>query len=179
VIIVLNLPRSGPPADHATLEEHLISQLNDCVWPRDRVPIAEYPPDFVEAIEGSEFIAIEGDYFTIKNKRKSLFCRLIAFADLHPDLAGLIVFFAVAFAAYGFYVYQKARARLLIPSILQTVRNSQNRMCFIDDVRRRLEADGVSTFWTWRFIVPMVNRAQGVRRVEVKYSKPFWSVASD
>jgi hypothetical protein len=178
-IVTLIHPNHAASAhpSHAELEERLISQLNDCIWPRDRISTDGYPPEFLDAIEGSEFVAIDGDYFTIKKERKSLFCRMLTVTDRHPDLTGLVAILVVGGGLYAFIVYQKAKAKSLLPSILRTLENSENRMCFVDDVRRRLEENGVSTFWTWRFIVPLVDQAEGVRRVEVKYSKPFWSLA--
>jgi hypothetical protein len=165
--------------DLAELEERIISQLNDCIWPRDRIPITDYPTELLDAIQSSEFVGIEGEYYTIKKERKSFFCRILTVTDRHPDLTGLVVLLVVCGGLYGFVVYQKAKARSLLPSILRTIENSENRMCFVGEVRRRLEEKGVSTFWTWRFIVPIVNQAEGVRRVEVKYSKPFWSLPRD
>jgi hypothetical protein len=161
------------------MEKRLISELNDCIWPRSRIPLNEFPEDLKGVIENSEFVGIEGDYFVVKKERKSWFCKVIGIADRQPDLVVLCVVLTAGIGVYGFVVYQQARARSLLPGVIQTIKNGPNRMCFVDDVRGRLEANGVSTFWTWRFIVPLINRTKGIRRVEVKCSKPFWSFGDD
>jgi hypothetical protein len=183
VLLFLSLlfPHPHPPRapDHAALEETLIAQLNDCVWPRDRIPIGDSPPEFLDFLHDSEFIQIENQSVTIKKPRKSLFCRILSYTDRHPDVSGLVVLLALGISVYAFVVYQRAKASALVPGIIERLRGSENRMCFVDDMRRHVAAQGGSGWCTWRFVVSMVNRSANVRRMEVKYSKPFWFFVGD
>jgi hypothetical protein len=174
---VLRTPPRG--ADHAAHEAAVIAQLNDCVWPRDRVPVGDSSPEFLEFIEQSKFIQIENESFVVKKQRKSLFCRLLGYADRHPDSSGLVVLLGLGAGLYAFVVYQRAKASALVPGIIARLRGSENRMCFIDDMRRHVEAQRGAGWWTWRFVVPMINRSGNVRRMDVRYSKPFWSFIGD
>jgi hypothetical protein len=163
------------------IEDGYIEQLNNCLKRTQSVRIdAETDPEFIEFIKSgrSEFLELRGGSLFLKKRRRGIICTIIDFGDLHPDWFGLMIFWGLVFGAYVFVVVQKARARNLLPVVFGILEGSKDRMCFVDDVRNQMEANGVEIGWAWRFIVGLMEQNRDVKTVKMEYSKPFWTLKS-
>jgi hypothetical protein len=150
------------------------------LWPVNSIPTYDYPDDFVDEIDaGNEYVSVENDEFIVKKPKRTLFCSIVHAADSHPDLAAAVVVLLLIAAVHIFFVCQQAKARRLVPRVMQIIKENHTRMVAVDDVRDRLRREGAAGPVTWRFVVAAVNETKGINRVESKYSKPLWSAAGE
>lgn len=177
VFVLFLSQRRGPRTEFQKLESQIVTKLNDCIYPCMNVSIEGIDFDFVNAvIDGrSEFLDVVGNYLVVKKPHKTCLCKAIEFGDRHPDLAGMILVWIFALCFYLFSVYHSTKARKLLPSVLDIIRRSKGKVCFVDDVKAEMQRRGVSRF-TWGQIVHQLNKDRAVKTVHVEYSKPLWSL---
>ena len=166
------------PNDFERLESQLIFQLNDCISPTESIPItSEFNDDFIKYIAfESKYIKISNSSFVVSIPHRTLFCNIVKFCDLHPDLCGLIIVWLTLFFLYVYYIIANYQTHRIYPMIVNLLKSKDGQMSYIDDIRRSVESSGNNVFWTWGFIKRKVEKTGSIKTVRMADERPFWSL---
>lgn len=155
-----------------------ITRLNDCVNPIDSIPISNYPPSFIEFVQSdsSKYLKYDSELqaIVIKKPHQTLFCKAVNFGDHHPDLSGIFIVWMIFFIYYMHYSVSRARAERIAPDVMNLLKS--NRMCYLDEAKKKMKENGYWLFGAWWQVVKIINNNNDVKTVKMVDTKPFWSL---
>lgn len=178
---IYSLIHSNPIQDNGfkKIENQLIFILNDCIYKRLSVAVNDdYSDDFIKYISfESDYIDIVNSSFVIKKEKKSFFCKALDFCDHNPNLSGIIILWFICFFLYLYNAVLNYQTRMLLPLIINILNEKKGKMCYIEDIKRKIINDGNNVFFTWRFLQNKIGKSENIITVKMVDEKPFWSLS--
>lgn len=154
-----------------------IARLNDCVNPTSYIPISNYPLSFIDYIQNgsSKYLRYDNEIesIVVDMPHQSLFCKTINFGDRHPDLCGIFIVWLIVFLYFIHCSISRARAERIAPDVMKLLK--ENRMCYLDEAKKKMKESGYWLFGAWWQVVKIISSNDDVKTVKMVDTKPFWS----